>query len=98
MYHVLLLLPISREAGGEGKTVPNGQQPKPELTWIHEIFQGTFTSETRCINCETVRVCFFFFPIFWIELHTCYVIINFISSLLQAFHNLIDWFRLYSRL
>ncbi|KAM7536976.1 hypothetical protein Aperf_G00000077241 [Anoplocephala perfoliata] len=24
-------------------------------TWIHEIFQGTLTNETRCLNCETVR-------------------------------------------
>lgn len=31
------------------------QNPKPEPTWIHDIFQGTFTSETRCLNCETVR-------------------------------------------
>lgn len=29
--------------------------PKPDPTWIHDIFQGTFTSETRCLNCETVR-------------------------------------------
>nr|XP_045038669.1 ubiquitin carboxyl-terminal hydrolase 46 isoform X1 [Desmodus rotundus] len=27
---------------------------KPELTWVHEIFQGTLTNETRCLNCETV--------------------------------------------
>jgi len=27
---------------------------KLEPTWIHQIFQGTFTSETRCLNCETV--------------------------------------------
>ncbi|KAK7798490.1 hypothetical protein U0070_015147 [Myodes glareolus] len=26
---------------------------KPELTWVHEIFQGTLTNETRCLNCET---------------------------------------------
>lgn len=25
-----------------------------EPTWVHEIFQGTLTSETRCLNCETV--------------------------------------------
>lgn len=29
---------------------------KPELTWVHEIFQGTLTNETRCLNCETVSV------------------------------------------
>ena len=23
-------------------------------TWISDIFQGIFTSETRCLNCETV--------------------------------------------
>uniref|UniRef100_A0A8C9DD93 ubiquitinyl hydrolase 1 n=1 Tax=Prolemur simus TaxID=1328070 RepID=A0A8C9DD93_PROSS len=27
---------------------------KAELTWVHEIFQGIFTNETRCLNCETV--------------------------------------------
>ncbi|XP_075234974.1 ubiquitin-specific protease 12/46 [Lycorma delicatula] len=25
-----------------------------EPTWVHEIFQGILTSETRCLNCETV--------------------------------------------
>jgi ubiquitin carboxyl-terminal hydrolase 12/46 len=23
-------------------------------TWVHDIFQGTLTNETRCLNCETV--------------------------------------------
>ncbi|KAK2164277.1 hypothetical protein NP493_1423g01026 [Ridgeia piscesae] len=27
---------------------------KPEPTWVHDIFQGTLTNETRCLNCETV--------------------------------------------
>ncbi|XP_058463426.1 ubiquitin carboxyl-terminal hydrolase 46 [Malaya genurostris] len=31
----------------------NAQQPQ-EPTWVHEIFQGILTSETRCLNCETV--------------------------------------------
>lgn len=31
----------------------NGSQPQ-EPTWVHEIFQGILTSETRCLNCETV--------------------------------------------
>ncbi|GFQ85040.1 ubiquitin carboxyl-terminal hydrolase 46 [Trichonephila clavata] len=30
------------------------QQSKPEPTWVHDIFQGTLTNETRCLNCETV--------------------------------------------
>lgn len=25
-----------------------------EPTWVHEIFQGVLTSETRCLNCETI--------------------------------------------
>ena len=24
-------------------------------TWIHELFQGTLTNETKCLSCETVR-------------------------------------------
>lgn len=27
---------------------------KNEPTWIQEIFQGTLTNETKCLNCETV--------------------------------------------
>ncbi|XP_064550011.1 ubiquitin carboxyl-terminal hydrolase 46 [Drosophila montana] len=30
----------------------NGANTEP--TWVHEIFQGILTSETRCLNCETV--------------------------------------------
>ncbi|VDD95060.1 unnamed protein product [Enterobius vermicularis] len=31
---------------------PSGSKYEP--TWVHEIFQGTLTNETRCLNCETV--------------------------------------------
>lgn len=34
---------------------------KAEPTWVHDIFQGTLTNETRCLNCETVL---FLFPFF----------------------------------
>ncbi|MBN3312726.1 UBP46 hydrolase, partial [Atractosteus spatula] len=27
---------------------------RAEPTWVHDIFQGTLTNETRCLNCETV--------------------------------------------
>uniref|UniRef100_A0A8C7NM34 Ubiquitin carboxyl-terminal hydrolase 46 n=1 Tax=Oncorhynchus mykiss TaxID=8022 RepID=A0A8C7NM34_ONCMY len=27
-----------------------------EPTWVHAIFQGTLTNETRCLNCESIRV------------------------------------------
>lgn len=32
----------------------SGGAHKPEPTWVHDIFQGTLTNETRCLNCETV--------------------------------------------
>jgi len=35
-----------------GASAPNSNKPDP--TWVHEIFQGTLTNETRCLNCETV--------------------------------------------
>ncbi|CAG0887141.1 unnamed protein product [Darwinula stevensoni] len=30
------------------------RKEKPEPTWVHEIFQGVLTNETKCLNCETV--------------------------------------------
>ncbi|XP_049837823.1 ubiquitin carboxyl-terminal hydrolase 46 isoform X1 [Schistocerca gregaria] len=38
------------KTGGNGETPSSQQEP----TWVHEIFQGILTSETRCLNCETV--------------------------------------------
>lgn len=35
-------------------TVSTSNAPPVEPTWVHEIFQGILTSETRCLNCETV--------------------------------------------
>lgn len=37
---------------GNGGSGTNGGNTEP--TWVHEIFQGILTSETRCLNCETV--------------------------------------------
>ncbi|KAH8341979.1 ubiquitin carboxyl-terminal hydrolase 46 [Drosophila kikkawai] len=37
---------------GSGANGTNGANSEP--TWVHEIFQGILTSETRCLNCETV--------------------------------------------
>ncbi|XP_067903441.1 ubiquitin carboxyl-terminal hydrolase 12 isoform X2 [Heterodontus francisci] len=34
--------------------VESEENDKTEPTWVHEIFQGTLTNETRCLNCETV--------------------------------------------
>ncbi|KAK6313969.1 ubiquitin carboxyl-terminal hydrolase 46 isoform X1 [Coregonus clupeaformis] len=34
------------------ETEPENKTTEP--TWVHDIFQGTLTNETRCLNCETV--------------------------------------------
>lgn len=31
----------------------NNNKNESELTWIHELFQGTLVNETKCLNCET---------------------------------------------
>lgn len=38
----------------QGQDNTNAQITKPDPTWVHDIFQGTLTNETRCLNCETV--------------------------------------------
>ena len=35
-------------------SVQSQPKPPPERTWIHDIFEGTLTNETRCLCCETV--------------------------------------------
>ena len=42
----------TKPAGGKCGAGDAGSPPEP--TWVHEIFQGILTSETRCLNCETV--------------------------------------------
>lgn len=38
-----------------GSTTSDAEESnKIEPTWVHDIFQGTLTNETRCLNCETV--------------------------------------------
>lgn len=27
---------------------------KKKKTWVHEVFEGTLTNETKCLCCETV--------------------------------------------
>lgn len=45
-----------KKGGGGGGSMTNGTDSTTpsEPTWVHEIFQGILTSETRCLNCETV--------------------------------------------
>ncbi|KAK2170382.1 hypothetical protein LSH36_3g22058 [Paralvinella palmiformis] len=33
---------------------PTTTNNKADPCWVHDIFQGTLTNETRCLNCETV--------------------------------------------
>ncbi|XP_016096441.1 ubiquitin carboxyl-terminal hydrolase 12 [Sinocyclocheilus rhinocerous] len=41
--------------GGSGSSTGEGEtEEKTQQTWVHEIFQGTLTNETRCLNCEAV--------------------------------------------
>ncbi|GBG72228.1 hypothetical protein CBR_g11160 [Chara braunii] len=41
-------------ANGNSSGRPNGMSGGPVVTWVHEIFQGTLTNETKCLCCETV--------------------------------------------
>lgn len=27
---------------------------KPKTTWVHQLFEGVFSNETKCLSCETV--------------------------------------------
>lgn len=48
-------LKLQKTTGSGDSVTCNGTVPQNnEPTWVHEIFQGTLTSETRCLNCETV--------------------------------------------
>ena len=46
----------SQQQSGKGNKTPinNDHPDNKKPTWISDIFQGIFTSETRCLNCETV--------------------------------------------
>lgn len=44
---------LQAEKPGKNRASTNGSV-KSEPTWVHDIFQGTLTNETRCLNCETV--------------------------------------------
>eukprot|EP01147_Barroeca_monosierra_P006307 gene6307-7470_t len=44
------LLSSSTNQSGTSSTSSSSHQ-----TWIHEIFEGVLSSETRCLSCETIR-------------------------------------------
>lgn len=43
-----------RLANGSLDSQNHNSNAPPPSTWVHEIFQGTLTNETRCLNCEAV--------------------------------------------
>lgn len=46
----------NKSTGTSSSSAAGGSGPphKHEQTWVHEIFEGTLTNETRCLSCETV--------------------------------------------
>ncbi|XP_066999754.1 ubiquitin carboxyl-terminal hydrolase 46 isoform X2 [Anabrus simplex] len=54
--HINEIILAERHQNSSKPKTANGDTPtpQPEPTWVHEIFQGILTSETRCLNCETV--------------------------------------------
>ncbi|XP_019521590.1 PREDICTED: ubiquitin carboxyl-terminal hydrolase 12-like, partial [Hipposideros armiger] len=53
------ILQEERKQEKQNGRLPNGNidsennNSTPDPTWVHEIFQGTLTNETRCLTCET---------------------------------------------
>lgn len=47
---------------GESTTssITSSSSHNQDPTWVHEIFQGILTSETRCLNCEEVGILQFY--------------------------------------
>ncbi|XP_062830416.1 ubiquitin carboxyl-terminal hydrolase 12 [Anolis carolinensis] len=54
------ILQEERKQEKQNGRLPNGcidsenNNSLPDPTWVHEIFQGTLTNETRCLTCETI--------------------------------------------
>ncbi|XP_030058257.1 ubiquitin carboxyl-terminal hydrolase 12 [Microcaecilia unicolor] len=54
------ILQEERKQEKQNGRIPNGNidnennNSTPDPTWVHEIFQGTLTNETRCLTCETI--------------------------------------------
>lgn len=39
---------------GSVSGLANGTHKEAVVTWVHKIFQGILTNETRCLRCETI--------------------------------------------
>ncbi|XP_028570552.1 ubiquitin carboxyl-terminal hydrolase 12-like isoform X1 [Podarcis muralis] len=49
-----LLRDEKKQEKQNGKLRNRSKGEKVDHTWVHEIFQGTLTNETRCLTCESV--------------------------------------------
>lgn len=47
-------LPPSESADSLGLTGSSGSKSPNTTRWVHELFEGTLTSETKCLTCEKV--------------------------------------------
>ena len=55
-------------------TNSNSTDHKCDPTWVHDMFEGTLTNETRCLCCETVSMARLYFLIKTIQYNTaCYL-------------------------
>eukprot|EP00249_Psilotum_nudum_P020728 c27820_g2_i1 orf=254-1048(+) len=43
-----------RMVNGVVSGLSNGSHQQPVVTWVHKLFQGILTNETRCLRCETI--------------------------------------------
>ncbi|KAM0788465.1 hypothetical protein ACM66B_001598 [Microbotryomycetes sp. NB124-2] len=44
----------SKTTASVSSELPNGFGPSTAKTWVHRLFEGVLTNETRCLTCETV--------------------------------------------
>lgn len=48
------ITPTTIDGESTASSITTSSSHNQEPTWVHEIFQGILTSETRCLNCEEV--------------------------------------------
>lgn len=77
---------LAEKQGNKGKINGAENQNKTEPTWVEDLFQGTFTNETRCLTCETVRITMFCNDV------VCYLFV----TVLYVFHVKVKYMLLYN--
>ncbi|CAH0778454.1 unnamed protein product [Bemisia tabaci] len=51
--HINEVILSERPQNNSKSKMNDSSSSQQEPTWVHEIFQGVLTSETKCLNCET---------------------------------------------